>query len=389
MGSPTVNDVVQLVSELRAEVQKKHQDLDKVQKIHDLLDAQEKANQKLVLEHQAAIKAQAEQSDRIAALEIEVARKASYGVALRDTKAYKDLDQYVKFGVMSQEQKTLRTDNDTAGGYLAHNEVDIEIVKKITEVSNLRAIARVKSVSARALEVAKRESIPEAHFEGETETGVDSESSYANETITPRRLTFTTPVTRDELMNASWNLETEMMQDASEAFAKKEGEKFVLGTGVKQPEGFTVHASVLAAARESAASGTISADDVILLTGDLKVGYNPVYTMNRQTLAFLRTLKSVDGMFLWQPGMNGPVANTINGYPYLLLQDMASIAAGAVPVAFGDFRRGYTITDRTGVEVIRDDYSQKRKGIVEFTWHRWVSGQVTLAEAIKLLKVKV
>lgn len=387
MANPTVNDVVQLVSELRAEVAKKSGDVEKINKINAVLDEQEKQNQKLVQEHQAAVKAQAEQSERIAALEIEVARKSTYGTAFRDTKAYKDLETFAKTGEF--ERKTLRTDTDSAGGYLVHNEVDSEIVKKITEVSNLRSVARVRAISARALEVAKRNSIPEASFEGETELGADSESSYGNETVTPWRLTFTTPITRDQLLNAAFNMESEMMQDASEAFAKKEGEKFVLGTGVKQPEGFTVNAEVLAAARETAASGAVSADDVILLTGDLKVGYNPVYVMNRQTLAFLRTLKSADGAFLWAPGMNGPVANTINGYPYLLLQDMASIAAGAVPVAFGDFRRGYTITDRTGLEVIRDDYSKKKQGIVEFTWHRWVSGQVTLAEAIKLLKVKV
>ena len=44
-----------------------------------------------------------------------------------------------------------------------------------------------------------------------------------------------------------------------------------------------------------------------------------------------------------------------------------------------------TITDRTGLAVIRDEYSLKKKAAVEFTMNRWLTGQVILSEAIKLL----
>ena len=127
---------------------------------------------------------------------------------------------------------------------------------------------------------------------------------------------------------------------------------------------------------------------MIYLTGDLKVGYEPVYVMNRGTLAFLRTLKSTTGSFLWQPGLNGPVANTLNGYPYVVAQDMQDIASNSLSIAFGDFRRGYTIIDRTGMSVVRDELTLKKKAIVEFTFNRWNTGQVTLSEAIKVLKTK-
>ena len=86
--------------------------------------------------------------------------------------------------------------------------------------------------------------------------------------------------------------------------------------------------------------------------------------------------------------MNGPVANTINGFQYLLANDMPDIASNSKSIAFGDFMRGYTIIDRTGVSVIRDEFAQKRKAIIEFTINRWTTGQVTLSEAITLLKTK-
>jgi HK97 family phage major capsid protein len=190
------------------------------------------------------------------------------------------------------------------------------------------------------------------------------------------------------LMDSSFDMQSEIMQDAGESFAQGEGSGFVVGTGFKQPEGFTVNADVLANARTSAVSATIGFDDMMNLTGDLKTGYNPVYVLNRTTLAFLRTLKGGDGHPLWMPGMNGMVMNTINGFPYLIANDMPDIASGSISVAFGDFARGYTIVDRTGMSVVRDEFTQKKLAIVEFTLNRWNTGQVVVPEAIKLLQTK-
>jgi HK97 family phage major capsid protein len=190
-------------------------------------------------------------------------------------------------------------------------------------------------------------------------------------------------------MDSSFSMESEIFQDSSESFALGEGNGHVAGTGFKQPSGFTVDSRVVADARITDDVGTIGFDDMMNLTGDLKEGYNPVYVFNRRTLAFLRTLKGGDGHPLWLPGMNGVVNNTINGHPYVIANAMPDIASGAIPVAFGDFARGYTIVDRMGLAIIRDELTKKKKAVVEFTMMRWSTGQVTLPEAIKLLTVKV
>jgi len=390
MAEPNINDVMDAVGQLRAEFEKKSPDLAKIEKLELVLNEHEEKNQKMVVEHQTAIKQSEELKERIDALEAELARghtetKTHY----RDTPEYKALNMLCKIGRedLDPEMKALlRTDNDVSGGYLAIGEMDNTITKKISEVSNIRSIARVRTVSSKSLQVPIRGAIPTASYEGQAETGADSTSTYDNETLTPFRQTVTIPVTKDMLMDGAFDMEAEIMGDAAEAFAAGEGTAFVLGTGSKQPEGFLINATVAANTRTSSASGTITGDDVILLTGDLKVGYNPVYTLSRATLAFIRTLKSTTGQFLWQPGMNGPVANTLNGYPYLVANDMPALAANALSVAFGDFRRGYTIIDRTGISIVRDEVSQKRKAIVEFTINRWNTGQVTLPEAIKVLK---
>lgn len=387
----SLQQVNEAVTELREEVKKAAPSEEKIAKINETLDTYEAKNQEVVQSIEQEKKAREEAEERLAALETEMSRKgAQPGEDYRETPEFKALDTFIKTGTFEDQEhkQLLRTDSDTAGGYLVTTEMDNQITKEITEISPVRSVARVRTVGRKTLEMAIRSGIPTALYEGEAEEGGKSASSYKAESITAYRQTTTVPVTMDMLMDGSFNMEAEIMSDAMEAFAQGEGQGFILGTGVKQPEGITANATLQSGARTSGSSGAIDADDFILLTGDLKTGYDPIYLLNRATLADLRTKKSTTtGAYLWQPGLNGPVAATINGYRYVLTPDMPDIASGAYSVAFGDFRRGYTIVDRTGISVVRDEYTRKREAIVEFTINRWNTGMVTLPEAIKLLKV--
>lgn len=386
--------IMDAVNELRLEVKKsadwKALDKEKLDRINIDLDRFEEKNQALTLANQKAANDALELNKRIDSLEAELARgsKSTHGTHYSETPEYKALHKLIRTGSVEPEEKALlRTDIDTAGGYLVTRELDAIITKGITEISAMRQVARVRRINAKTLEMAVRSAIPTVAYEGEAEEGIESASTYGAESLTAYRQTVTIPVTIDMLMDSAFNMETEIMADAQEAFAQSEGAKFVSGSGKKQPFGF-LNDTRVSSARETAASGLIDASSLILLAGDLKIGYNPVYGFSRATLAAIRTLVSTTGDFLWQPGLNGVVASTINGYPYVVMQDMPAIAAGSLSAAFGDFMRGYTIVDRTGMSIIRDDLTQKKKAIVEFTFNRWNYGQVVLPEAIKILKIK-
>lgn len=395
--TPTLDEVMEAVNELRADVDKKGTvDPEKLEKINVTLDAQEKENQKLVAEIKSAEAREKELKERMDVLEAEIARESKENPRdYKQSDTYKSLHILVTKGLNASEfgdaefKATLRTDVDTQGGYLVHPEIDTMILKKVTEISALRQVSKVRTIGSKSLILPKRTGLLTATFEGETKAASESTSTYGSETITAHRQTVVVPITHDQLQDSSFNMEAEIFGDASESFAQNEGNLFINGNGIKQPEGILVNSDLLANAYTSVTtSGVITADDMILLTGQLKTGYNPVYTFNRLLLASLRTQKSTDGVFLWQPGMNGPVANTINGFPYALSQDMPNVAANSYSVAFGDFQRGYVIVDRTGVSIIRDDLTAADQAIVKFTIHRWLTGQVVQEEAIKLMKTK-
>ena len=72
------------------------------------------------------------------------------------------------------------------------------------------------------------------------------------------------------------------------------------------------------------------------------------------------------------------------GFPLVEAEDMPDIDDDATPIAFGDFRRGYLIVDRQGVNVLRDPFSAKP--YVLFYTTKRVGGGIADYDAIKLLK---
>jgi len=78
----------------------------------------------------------------------------------------------------------------------------------------------------KTLNVPVRTGIPSALFEGELEEGGDSQSAYGSEALTAHALQVTTPVTRDQLNFAGFDMANEIQRDAVLAFAQAKAETF-------------------------------------------------------------------------------------------------------------------------------------------------------------------
>jgi HK97 family phage major capsid protein len=122
---------------------------------------------------------------------------------------------------------------------------------------------------------------------------------------------------------------------------------------------------------------------VFALKAPLRQG--SVWVMNSTTMATVRKFKSADGAFLWQPGIAEGQPNRLLGYPVIEAEDMPDVAAGALPIAFGNFQAGYLIAERNQTTILRDPYSNKP--YVQFYATKRVGGQLLDSDAIKLLKI--
>lgn len=85
------------------------------------------------------------------------------------------------------------------------------------------------------------------------------------------------------------------------------------------------------------------------------------------------------------PSLREGVPGTLLGYPVYEAEQMAAVGAGAFPIAFGNWQRGYIVGDRTQLSLIRDPFTTR--GYVTLYWRKRVHGAVLNSECIKLLKV--
>lgn len=320
----------------------------------------------------------------------------------RDTDSYKAAFDVIlaPWGEFKMRQaahaqtKALRTDVGPEGGFMVPEAFDVEIRKKVTETSPTRALARKRPLFGKTMNVAIRNRLMGASFEGETKKGTDSNSRYGSAKITAHRQTATVLVTLDQLMSTPVAMEAELASDAGEAFANNEGTLFVKGSGNGQPRGFIKDDRVEVVT--TANTGYFTYDDVADLIGALKSGYFGVLGFNRKTLAAARKIKDSVGRPLWQPVADGKPA-TIFDEPYsdkFIDLDNGGEAAGkgdgsgAIPMVYADWQRFYEIYDAVGMMVVRDDITLAEEAMVKYVFRRYLDGQVILADAGKILKIK-
>jgi HK97 family phage major capsid protein len=319
----------------------------------------------------------------------------------RQLPGYKGVFDYLRKGIQPQgqdplafrhdlEAKTLRTDVDTGAGYLIPQVMDNEIRKDITEISPVRAFARVRQAPSKTMDIPRRLALLIALYEGEGEDlpAATTQSTYGTEQVTLFRQTVSVPATLDMMVSSAFDLEREIASDVGESFGKGEALNFIKGSGTKCPQGIIVDPRPQVVT--TAVSAVMDFNDIANLIGTLKRGQMPWLFLNRRTLAQMWQIKSTIGVPIWQP-VAGALPATIWGFPYnsdMIDLDDAQNGSNAKPVVFADLRRGYEIFDMMGISVIRDDLTLKKKAITEWTFRRYNTGRVIMPEAIKILKIQ-
>lgn len=306
---------------------------------------------------------------------------------------HKALDQWMRKGIVGPEEvKVLRISDDTGAGYLASPEISNELLKTLIEYSNIRSIARVRPTSNVEIWVRKRTGTFAARHVGETETKTETTGlTYGMEKIPNHELYADVIISNQELEDSDFNLEAEIAMESGEQFGVAEGTDFVKGDGVNKAEGFLTNAAVIAALVDGDTMGDLSVTDILNLYYALKEPYvaNATWLMRRATVQKVVLFKDAANHYIWMPSLVTKMPQTILGRPILECPDMPAVADNAYAVAFGNFRIGYTISDRLQISILRDPYSKKMQGAVEFTVRKRVGGQVVQAEAIKILKILV
>lgn len=326
-----------------------------------------------------------------------------------DQVAYKEafFGQFVRKGNDGPELKALQAKAvqigvPADGGLAVPRLVEQQIEMLMRDLSPIRSIANVVTVGTSDYRKLVRTGKAGTGWVGETAARPETGTSGLVEVIPPIGEIYANPmVTQQALDDVYYDVEADVSDDLTTSFAEAEGAAFVVGSGTNRPKGFLAYTTA-ATADSTRAFGTLqhiitgvagalpasNAGDVFLdVIGALKAGYRPgsQWVMPKAVLFAIMKLKDSTGQYLWQPTItaNGLGLNLL-GFPVVECEDMPTIAANSLSVAFGNFQRGYTIVDRVGMRMLRDPYSNKP--YVGFYTTKRVGGAVVNSEAIKLLK---
>lgn len=289
-------------------------------------------------------------------------------------------------------QAAMQTGSDPDGGYLVPSTMSSRMIKKIYETSNMRALATVETIGGKELEIPRDEGeFGYGGWVGETTAPTETTTSQLGVSKIFAHEMFAEPrVTQNMLEDAGLDIEAWVANKVGEKLGRIEATAFFTGTGVNQPRGLLTYANgTTNGTIEQVVSGgatTVTADAFFNLVFQLKDYYtqNARFLMKRTTVRDVMKLKDGQNNYLWQMGdVRGGVPSTLLGFAVERAEDMPTLAASSLSVAFGDFAAAYTIVDRLGITLLRDNLTAKP--YVKFYNRRRVGGDVVNFEAVKLM----
>ena len=329
-----------------------------------------------------------------------------------DKVAYKQafIDRFVRKGEDSAELRGLQAKawsvgTPADGGYALPEQIDREIEKLLRDISPIRQYANVVTVGTSDYKKLVNVNGIASGWVGETAARPATNTSQLAEVAPPMGEIYANPqVTQQSLDDLFFDVEGELQAQLMEELALQEGAAFVTGNGTNKPKGFLAYTTAATAdsgrafaTLEHIATGVSGdfaasnkADIFYSCAAALKRGYRAgaVWMMNKATMFEVMRFKDGQGQYLWQPYLSDSgLGLRMLGWAVVESEDMPAKAANSLSIAFGNFKRGYTIVDRMGMRMLRDPYSNKP--YVGFYTTKRVGGAVVNSEAIKLIKFSV
>lgn len=344
--------------------------------------------QKAVDDRLKEVETKAADADKITARLDKLEAKANRPAAANDNHPAADNDNLKAFEAELRqsllEKKALTVTTPGTAGNLVRDDFSATILEKLRPLSPVRQLARIVTVGSSLLQIPRLVNRVQPGSVTEIEQKPESEPTFEQIDIKNFAMGVMTPVSRTALEDSAVNLVDYLQDHIVAEFGTLEAQWFVTGDGTTQAEGVLTSTEV-----EEIEAAAINTDALLDVFYGVKSSYalNGAWLMNRKTMRIVRGLRDSDGNLLWQPGLQAGQPGLLLGKPVYECDFMPDAAAEATPIIFGDFYRGYTITDRVTFEPHADYNTRFGEDIVVFGGRRRVGGKVVMGEALIKLKV--
>jgi len=342
---------------------------------------------------------------RLEELETKSNRSGSTGTD-KDADEYKSLfvGDFMRKGNEDElKQKAISIGVPAEGGLAVPEELDRSILQLERDNSPMRGECSVIAVS--------NEEYKKLVSTGNSASGWVDETEARPETNTPTLVSiapvfgeiYANPaLTQKSLEDMFFDPAVWLAESVGIEFGEKENAAVTVGDGIKKPKGLLASTMSLdgdavrpfseiqyipsGTHSELRATAAIAGDNLINLIDSMKPGYRmgAKFMMGNLTIAKVRKLKDADNNYLWRPGLQSGVPSSLLGYGIVENEAMPDTAEESNSLAFGNFKRCYTLVDVRGVMVLRDPFTHKP--FVHFYSTKRIGGMLTDSNAVKVLR---
>lgn len=350
-------------------------------------------------------KAQIKSIDRMRELEADeffnsanpAAKKQAQG---DDIDAMAAVALYMRFGnnVNAEQAIAIRnamsTTTPAEGGYTVPAEIASMVVDSMKAFGGMRSVAQIISTAGgNALNYPTSDGTSEVgEIVAENAPAAGADITFGTVAVNPYKYSSKKIALPVELIQDSAIDVVQFVVDRlATRLARITNAHYTTGTGSSQPFGVMARA----ATGKTGLTGqtlTVIYDDLVDLIHSVNSAYRTRganFMMLDTSVAVIRKIKDSTGRPIWNPGdsegMAGGAAATICGYPYVVNDDCAAMAANAKSIAFGDFSK-FVIRDVANSTSLRrfDDSAFALNGQVGFCgWQRTGSNLLDTA-AVKV-----
>lgn len=290
-------------------------------------------------------------------------------------------------------RNTMSVGTAAQGGYTVPTEVAASVANALKAYGGMRSVAEVFQTSeGNDINFPTSDGTSETgELIGENTTATGADPSFG--VVTLKTYKFSSKIVAvpfELLQDSSIDMEAFIRDRLVTRLGRVTNTYFTTGTGTAQPNGI-VTAAASGKVGTTGQTTSVIFDDLVDLIHSVDPAYRALgrcrFMMNDASLKVIRKLKDSQNRPVFIPGwdgLGGAMPDTILGYPVTINQDVATMAANAKSILFGDFTF-YKIRDAMDLTMFRfDDSAYIKLGQIGFlAWQRCGGNFVDVGGAVK------
>ena len=297
----------------------------------------------------------------------------------------------------SHIRNTMSTTTNSEGGFTVQTDVASSVLDALKAYGGMRSVATViQTAMGNPMSFPTSDGTSEVgEVIAENTTATDADVSFGTKSLPVYKYSSKVVTVPFELLqDSSVDIEAFVQNRLVTRLGRITNTHFTTGDGSAKPTGIIAAAGTgVTAANSSSQVTAITYDSVVDLIHSVDPAYRALgncrFMLNDSAVKVLRKVKDGQSRPIFVPGYEtgvpGGAPDTLCGYPIVVNQDVASMAASAKSIAFGDFSF-YYIRDVMAVEMFRfTDSAFTKKGQVGFlAWMRSGGNLIDVGGAVKL-----